>query len=360
MMNLRIFFNQVKMGLKIYLRVPAAMFWMIAFPIVMLMGMGVVFSGSAKSGIKLVWSQVEAQAAAESVEDNSLKSALTELGVTLETMTPAQAEERWKGGKLPVLLERQDGHYSLRINSYLGGQGMQVAALVQQGFLMVQARALGTAELARIPVLMTSPGGHHDGPYAAYLLPGLLGLNLLMMGVFSVGMVDVTLREKGGYKRLATTPLPRHVYLAAQLGVRLIVVIIAACTLMLTGALTFGIYNQGSYLSLLVLLILGAACFSSMGYLLASFARNVDVYGGFSNMVFLPLMLLSGVYFSLDAAPTWLQRGADLLPLTPLLKALRSVFNDGASLASQGSSLALIAGWTLVLFVFATKRFKWV
>jgi len=71
-------------------------------------------------------------------------------------------------------------------------------------------------------------------------------------------------------------------------------------------------------------------------------------------------MMLSGVYFSLDEAPEWLQHGADLMPLAPLLKALRGVFNDGASLASEGHALAIVAGWTLLLFVLATKRFKWV
>jgi ABC-type multidrug transport system permease subunit len=257
-------------------------------------------------------------------------------------------------------LEGQDGHYGLRLNSYLGAQGMAIEALVQQGFLTAQARAQGAVDLARIPVVTSSPGGHHGGPYAAFLLPGLMGLNLLMMGVFSTGMVDVTLREKGGYKRLATTPLPRHIYLAAQLCVRLIVVIASAGTLMLAGALVFGIYNQGSYLSLLALLMLGAACFISLGYFLASFARNVEAYQGIANLVFLPLMLLSGVYFSLDGAPIWLQRATDLLPLAPLLKALRAVFNDGAGLGSQGQGLAILAVWTLLLFVLATRRFKWV
>jgi ABC-type multidrug transport system permease subunit len=181
-----------------------------------------------------------------------------------------------------------------------------------------------------------------------------------MMGVFSTGIVDVTLRAKGGYKRLATTPLPRHIYLGAQLSVRLIVVIVAAGLLMLVGAIAFGIHNQGSYLSLLLVQMLGAACFISMGYLLASFAQTPEVYSGIANLTFLPLMLLSGVYFSLDAAPEWVQRGADLLPLTPLLRVLRAIFNDGAGLASQWTGIAVVAGWTLVLFALATRRFKWV
>ena len=258
------------------------------------------------------------------------------------------------------MLEGEGGHYSLRVNSYLGAQGMQINAMVQQGFLMAQARSQGARELERIPVRSSSPGGRSDGPYAAYLLPGLLGLNLLMMGVFSVGMVDVELREKGSYKRLATTPLPRYVYLGAQLTVRLIVMTISATLLLLCGALVFGIRNQGSYGSLFALLIFGSACFISMGYLLASFARNVETYSGIANLVFLPVMLLSGVYFSLDEAPQWLQRGADLLPLAPLLKAMRAVFNDGASFVSQSQALALLAVWTVLLFVLAVRRFRWV
>jgi ABC-type multidrug transport system permease subunit len=355
-MPAKIYLNQLFMGLKLYLRIPAAMFWMIVFPIVMLIGMGTIFGANSDPNVRLVW----ARASAASTTDDQLTAALAEEGLSAEVVAPAEAEVLWGQGKLPAMLEGEGGHYSLRVNSYLGTQGMQINAMLQQGFLLAQARAQGAHELDRIPVHRSSPGGRSDGPYAAYLLPGLLGLNLLMMGIFSVGMVDVTLREKGGYKRLATTPLPRSIYLAAQLSVRLIVMSISAALLILTGAIVFGIHNQGSYLSLFALLVFGSACFISMGYLMASFARNVEVYNGIANLVFLPVMLLSGVYFSLDAAPVWLQRGAELSPLASLLKALRAVFNDGASLFSQWSDLALLAGWTAVLFALAVRRFRWV
>jgi ABC-type multidrug transport system permease subunit len=134
----------------------------------------------------------------------------------------------------------------------------------------------------------------------------------------------------------------------------------SAAMLMLVGGLVFGIRNQGSFGAMLVLILLGGLCFSSLGYLLGSFARTVESYSGLANLLFLPLMLLSGVYFSLDAAPVWLQKGAELLPLAPLLKALRAVFNDGATLLSQGPQLAVIAGWLVVLFGLAVKRFRWV
>ena len=355
-MSARVFLNQFKVSLKVYLRTPSAVFWVFAFPILMLLGLGVVFGGQGTAGVKLVW----LQAAPPSDADAQLAQALQERGLTLEPLNSEQAEARWKLGKVPAMLEGVGGHYQLRVNTVLAAQGMQVVAMVQQGFLLAQARAQGAPEPARIPVVMSSPGGRHGGPYAAYLLPGLLGLNVLTMGVFGAGIVDVMLREKGGYKRLATTPLPSHVYLGAQLCVRLIVVVAAAAALLVAGRLAFGVHNQGSMLALLALLLLGAACFISLGYVLGSLARNVETYNGIANLVFLPLMQLSGVYFSLDAAPLWLQQGVDLLPLAPLLHALRAVFIDGAGLASQGRPLAVVGAWTVVLFALAARRFRWV
>lgn len=355
-MNLRIFFAQLKMGLILYTRVPAAVFWIIAFPMVMLLGLGTVLGDSDTGGRKLVW----VQSGSRSPVDAALTRALAERGTVVDSVSPTDGEARWKGGKLPALLEGSDGHYSLRVNSYLVGQAMQTEAALQEAFLVAQARAQGLADPARVPVVMSSPGGHRGGPYAAFLLPGLLGLNVLMIGVFSTGIVDVTLRAKGGYKRLATTPLPRFVYLGAQLAVRLIVVLIAAALLLLVGAVVFGIHNQGNYLNLALVQLLGAACFISLGYVLASFAQTPEVYSGIANLTFLPLMLLSGVYFSLDDAPNWLQRLADLLPLTPLLRVLRGIFNDGAGLPDEWSGIAIVAAWTAALFALASRRFKWV
>ncbi len=354
-MHLRIFLHQLKMGLILYARVPAAVFWVIAFPVVMLLALGTVLGGNQDAHVKLVWEQTGSPAPSDAL----LRAALTEQGTLIDVEAPAEAEARWQEGKLPALLEARDGRYTLRINSYLAGQAMPLEALVQEEFLVAQARAHGEPAPARIAEVMTSPGGHQGGPYAAYLLPGLLGLNLVMIGVFSTGIVDVTLRAKGGYKRLATTPLPRYIYLGAQVCVRLIVVLIAAALLMLVGAVIFRIHNQGSYVGLELVELLGAACFISLGFVLASFAKTTDSYSGIANLVFLPLMLLSGVYFSLEDAPAWLQHIAAALPLTPLLRVLRAIFNDGATLASQRVGIAIVAGWTVALFLLATRRFKW-
>jgi len=184
-------------------------------------------------------------------------------------------------------------------------------------------------------------------------------LNLVSMGLFAVGMTNVTYREKGKFRRLAVTPLPKWIFLLGQVFHRLTLTVLQAAILLLVGRLTFGIQNQGSFLDLLLVMTLGTGCFMAFGFALSSFAETSEGYAAISNLVFLPLMLLSGVYFTLDAAPTWLQHAVAALPLAPFIRALRAVFNDGAGLAGHGAGLAIVAAWGVAAFLLAVRRFRW-
>jgi ABC-2 type transport system permease protein len=232
------------------------------------------------------------------------------------------------------------------------------AQIVQEANLALQVRHDGH-DATFLPVAMESPGHGHAENYAAFLLPGLLGLNLLSMGLFSVGMVNVSYREKGKFRRLAVTPLPKWVFLAGQVLHRLTITFAQAACMLLVGWVFFGIANQGSWLLLVLVMGLGTACFMCMGFALSGFARTSEGYGAISNAFFFPMMFLSGVYFTLDSAPRWMQLTVVALPLSPYLKALRAVFNDGASLAGHGAGLAIVAVWTAGCFFVALKKFSW-
>jgi ABC-2 type transport system permease protein len=167
-------------------------------------------------------------------------------------------------------------------------------------------------------------------------------------------------REKGKYRRLAVTPLPKGVFLGGQILQRVTSVLLQTTLLLLAAWLGFHITNQGSYLLFTALVVFGTATFIAMGFALSSFASTVETYGAVSNLAFFPMMLLSGVYFRLDSAPQWLQKSVLVLPLSPFLRALRAVYNDGATLEGHAVGLAIIAAWAALSFVFAVKRFKWV
>jgi ABC-2 type transport system permease protein len=348
--------RQFKIEWKLYVRDRAAMFWTFAFPLLMLFGFGVIFRSDGPPAMTLV----RIAPAQETARDQMFLKTLKEARLNVVTLDAKQAEERWKKGDTIAQLESVGDGYRLHLNSYLLAQGQVVALAASQAFLVAQARVNGAPEPERIPMVIESPGHAHSTNYAAFLVPGLVGLNLLSTGLFSVGMVTVAYREKGKYRRLAVTPLPKWVFLGGQILQRVTSVLLQTLLLLLAAWLGFQITNQGSYLVFTALIVFGTATFIAMGFALSSFASTVETYGAVSNLAFFPMMLLSGVYFRLDSAPQWLQKVVLILPLSPFLRALRAVYNDGATLQGHVFGLTILAAWAVLSFVFAVKRFRWV
>src|SRR5450830_443922 len=353
---LELLWRQLRNEWRLYVRDRGAMFWTFLFPLLMLFGFGVIFRGGGPPTLTLV----RIAPATETRRDQAFVKALEESRLKILTLPAAEAGERWSKGETTAQLESVGDGYRLRLNSYLIAQGQVAAQAASQAYLVAQARLAGSPEPERIPVVVESPGHAHSDNYAAFLVPGLIGLNLLTMGLFAVGMVTVSYREKGKFRRLAVTPLPKWVFLLAQILQRVTLVFLQTTMLLVAAWLGFKIANQGSYLLLAALVVFGTATFLAMGFALSSFASTVETYGAISNLAFFPMMLLSGVYFRLDSAPQWMQKAVFVLPLSPFLRVLRAVFNDGANLSGHGAGLAILGAWAILSFVLAVKRFRWV
>jgi ABC transporter DrrB family efflux protein len=348
--------RQFKIEWRLYLRDRVAMFWTFAFPLLMLFGFGTLFRSGGPPALTLV----RIAPAHETARDQAFLKTLQEARLKVVTLDAQQAEERWKKGETTAQLESVGEGYRLRLNSYLVAQGQVVALAANQAFLVAQARVNGAPEPERIPMMLESPGHARATNYAAFLVPGLVGLNLLSTGLFAVGMVTVAYREKGKFRRLAVTPLPKWVFLGGQILQRVTCVLLQTTLLLLAAWLGFHITNQGSYVLFTILIIFGTATFIAMGFALSSFASTVETYGAVSNLAFFPMMLLSGVYFRLDGAPQWIQKLVLILPLAPFLRALRTVYNDGGTLQGHAVGLMILAAWAALSFIFAVKRFRWV
>ena len=353
---IRLLVQQFRIEWRLYARDRTAMFWAFMFPLLMLFAFGLIFG----SGGAPVLTLVRVAPAQETLRDRAFLAALEESRLKIVTLAVADAEARWAKGETIAQLESAGAGYRLRLNSYLIAQGQVAAQAASQAFLVAQARLNGSPEPERIPVVLESPGHAHSENYAAFLVPGLIGLNLLTMGLFAVGMVTVAYREKGKFRRLAVTPLPKWVFLLGQILQRATVVVLQTTLLLVAARLAFKIENQGSYALFVGLVVLGTGTFIAMGFALASFADTVETYAPISNLAFFPMMLLSGVYFRLDNAPQWMQKATFILPLSPYLRMLRAVFNDGATLAGHGAGLAILGAWAVLSFYLAVKRFRWV
>jgi ABC-type multidrug transport system permease subunit len=203
------------------------------------------------------------------------------------------------------------------------------------------------------------PASEPGDRYIDFLIPGLMGYNLMTGGLWGVGFVVVDLRVRKLLKRFLATPMRRPDFLLAIVGSRLVFVIPEMVILMLAGHVLFGVPVHGNPLTLALLILLGATAFAGLGLLLASRGERVETVSGLINVLAMPLWMFSGTFFSAARFPPAVQPLLLLSPLTHLNDALRAVMLEGASLAEIGWRLLILAGWTVVTLFLAVKWFRW-
>ncbi len=195
--------------------------------------------------------------------------------------------------------------------------------------------------------------------YVDWLLPGILGMNMMFSCLFGVGYVVVRYRKSGFLRRLSATPVTALEFGAAQILSRLILTVCVTVLVYGLLALLVPFRNEGSVLLLLLIAIVGALSMISLGFLMAARFVSEELANGVINLASWPMMLLSGVWFSLEGAPEWLRVASEALPLTQMLHAARAVMLDGAGLLAVLPQLALLAGMTVVFLAIAATGFRW-
>lgn len=195
--------------------------------------------------------------------------------------------------------------------------------------------------------------------YIDFLIPGLIGLNLMGSGMWGLGFAIVSARSKKLLKRFAATPMRRSHYLLSFMLSRLIFLFLEVAALVGFARLVFGVVVRGSMIEVGVCAVVGALAFSGLGLLVAARPRTIEGVSGLMNFVMLPMWLLSGTFFSAARFPAWFQPIIKALPLTALNDVMRAVMNEGMPLASHWPQLAIVLAWGLVSFVVALRIFRW-
>ncbi len=213
----------------------------------------------------------------------------------------------------------------------------------------------GTGPATVTETILSEPGSR----YIDFLLPGLIGINIMGGGLFGVGFVLVDMRVRKLFKRLLATPMHRGDFLLSLLTARMLFLLPEMLSLLLVGKFAFGVPLQGDLLTLLLVIWLGAFAFAGIGLLLACRTEKTESISGLINLVMLPMYLLSGVFFSADRFPDAAQPLIRALPLTQLNEALRAVMLEGAGLFDIAGHLAILAAWALITFTLALRWFQW-
>ncbi|HEX3126076.1 MAG TPA: ABC transporter permease [Thermoanaerobaculia bacterium] len=195
--------------------------------------------------------------------------------------------------------------------------------------------------------------------YIDFLIPGLIGMNLMGTGIWSLAFSITNARNRKVLKRLIATPMRRSDYLLSQILGRMVFLVPEIALLAGFGWLVFGVPMRGSLIVFFGLCLLGAMSFCGLGLLIASRVSTIEGASGLANLTMMPMWLLSGVFFSAERFPEALQPLIRALPLTALNDALRGVMNEGHGLVQIAPQLGILAAWGVVSFAVALKIFRW-
>jgi ABC-type multidrug transport system permease subunit len=217
-------------------------------------------------------------------------------------------------------------------------------------------RAAGRVDPVRTEErVVDEPGGR----YVDFLVPGLVGMNLMNAGLWGVGYMLVDMRIKKLLKRLLATPMRRADFLLAQMTNRVAFTLVEVGFLLAFGHFVLGVPVHGSLPAIAFLAIAGSLCFAGLGLLIACRAQKIETVNGLMNLLILPMWAGSGVFFSIERFPAAVQKALQLLPLTALIDALRAVTLEGAPVAAQGPRLLVLAAWGAVSFLVGLRLFRW-
>jgi ABC-type multidrug transport system permease subunit len=332
--------------LREFYREPEALFWVYGFPLIMAVGLGIAFWNRKPEPLHV---DVEAGPYAEEAERH-----LSEAGIVAEIHDEADCRERRRVGKVPLFV-RFLSESSWQF-VYDESQSDAVSARYQVDDALVR-KQLGSSpeDQERNDEKVTEQGNR----YIDFFMPGLIGLNIMGGGLWGVGFVLVDMRVRKLFKRLLATPMKRSQFLLALLLARFLMLLPEMAMLFLFATLVFGVPLRGDPLTLMLVLVTGAAAFAGIGLLVACRTEKTETVSGLMNLVMLPMWLLSGVFFSSKRFPDVTQPFIQALPLTQLNDALREVMLEGASLPTVAWRLGILTIFAVVTFTLALKWFRW-
>jgi ABC-2 type transport system permease protein len=329
-----------------FLREPEAVFWTFAFPVILAFGLGIAFRNKPADVVAI--GVVRGTPAGDSLARRLAHAP----GLEVKAMDDSAAARALRTGAVALVARpAASGGVEYRFDD-TRPEGRSARFLTDD--------ALQRASGRRDPVAVADRQVREKGSrYIDFVVPGLLGMNIMGGGIWGLGFAIVEARRKNLLKRLVSTPMPRTHYLASFLFSRFVFLILEVGALIGSAALFFDVPVRGSLLQLFAVCLVAALAFGGVGLLIASRARTMEGVSGLMNLTMMPMWVLSGVFFSSANFPAAAQPFIQALPLTATINALRATMLQGAGWSDVAGSLAIVAAWLVVTFALALRLFRW-
>ncbi len=333
------------MRMREFLREKEAVFWVFIFPVLMTFALGIAFRNTAPDQTLVA---IENSSAAANEIANALSRSSE---ITATVLSPDEAAQALRSGKVAIVVKPVAESWEYRFDPTRPesrAARLQVDDVLQRGKGRADVVTVGESKI-------TEPGAR----YVDFLVPGLIGMNLMGSGLWGLGFTVVMARSRKLLKRFAATPMRRSHYLFSFMLSRLVFLVLEVAAVVVFAWLAFGFTVRGSWLSVVLITVLGGFTFSGIGLLVAARPTTIEGVSGLMNFIMLPMWLLSGTFFSSERFPQFLQPFIQALPLTALNNILRALMNEGATLSSNWLPIAILLVWCVLSFLVALKIFRW-
>jgi ABC-2 type transport system permease protein len=329
-------------------REPEVIFWVFGFPVLLALGLGIAFRNKpADTTLVAIVESLGAQDALAMLQRSPRNSS-----IRADVVDQEQALQGFRLGKYDLVVV-PDGKEGFQYR-YDPARPESVLSRAEVNDAL-QAGAGRKDPVPTSSVTSSEPGSR----YIDFLIPGLLGMNLMNSGMWGIGFALVDMRQRKLLKRFVATPMRRSDFLLALTSSRLVLMIIEIGLLLGFGVLVFHMRVLGSLFTIVLLAAIGAVAFGGLGLLTASRAQKLESVSGLMNIVMMPMWIFSGVFFSSERFPAMLQPFIKMLPLTALNDALRATILQGATLGTQSGRLLILVVWGGVSFALALRWFRW-
>ena len=329
-------------------REPEVVFWVFGFPILLAIGLGIAFRNKPADAARIAIASGPSAANIVSL----LERAPDPGSIHAEVLDQPAAVKGFRLGKYDLVVRPSENGTIEYDYDPARPESVLARAIVDNA---LQAASGRKNPLATSASASSEPGSR----YIDFLIPGLLGMNLMNSGMWGVGFALVDMRQRKLLKRFVATPMRRGDFLLALTSSRLVLMLIEVFLLLGLGILAFHMRVLGSWFTILLLSGIGAVAFGGVGLLTACRAQKIETVSGLINLVMMPMWIFSGVFFSYERFPTVIHPFIKALPLTALNDALRATILEGASLASQSGRLTVMLIWGGLSFLFALRWFRW-
>lgn len=333
-------FQLTALRFRLFLREPEAIFWTFVFPIILAVGLGLAFRNRPADVLQVA-----------ATTPKLTQALATDKGLTATTMDEATGTKALDTGHIEllaiqsptgVLYKYDDTNPDARTARLLADRAIQNAAGQ-------------TAKVQADNQLIHEVGSR----YIDFVVPGLLGMNLMGPAIWGLGFAIVEARQKKLLKRMVASPMPKWQYLASFILSRLVMLAVEVVVFLGFAAVAFGVPFRGSLWELAFICILSSLSFSALGLLTASRAKTMEAANGLMNLVMLPMWILSGVFFSSTRFPAIIQPFVQALPLTAAINTLRGNMLQGQHLGQMLVPVAILLAWLVIPFAVSLKIFRW-